>query len=186
MSDTRKSRPLKSGELARAAGVSQDTLSHYEKLGLLPAPLRSASGYRLYPPDMLFRVQMIRSAVRAGFSLSELAEVLKERRAGGAPCRKVAEMGAEHLDTLNRRIHDLTRLRDWLAATLQSWESRLQTLKRGERAAFLESLPNPNELNSIIAKGNHYEDASVGVPRTRLDDGPRSRKNGLSNAPNSR
>jgi len=186
MSDTGKTRLLKSGELARAACVSQDTLSHYEKLGLLPKPLRSPSGYRLYPPEMLLRVQMIRSAVRAGFSLPELAEVLKERRAGGAPCRKVAELGAEHLETLNRKIHDLTRLRDWLAATLQSWESRLQTLQRGERAAFLESLPNPEELNSIIAKGNHHEDASAGVPRTWLDNAPRSRKNGLSNAPNRR
>jgi MerR family mercuric resistance operon transcriptional regulator len=101
MKDTGKRRALKSGELARAAGVSADTLSHYEKLGLLPVPVRSEAGYRLYPPETLARVQMIRSAVRVGFTLAELAEVLKQRRAGGTPCRKVAELAAQHLEALN-------------------------------------------------------------------------------------
>lgn len=170
MTDTGKSRALKSGELARAAGVSADTLSHYEKLGLLPVPIRSQAGYRLYPPDTLARVQMIRSAVRVGFTLAELAEVLKQRRAGSAPCRKVAALATQHLEALNRKIRDLIQLRDWFAATLEVWESRLQTLKPGERAAFLESLPKPDRLNSLITKGNHNEDTSVGMSRPRLHD----------------
>jgi DNA-binding transcriptional MerR regulator len=186
MRDTAGSRILKSGELARAAGVSQDTLSHYEKLGLLPLPLRSESGYRLYPPDTLARVQMIRSAVRVGFTLSELAEVLKQRRAGSAPCRKVAALAAQHLEALNQKIQDLTQLRDWFAATLVTWESRLQTLNRGERAAFLESLPKPDELNSLITKGNHNEDTSDRMSRPRLHNPLRARQNGLSNAPKRR
>jgi DNA-binding transcriptional MerR regulator len=179
-------RPWKSGELAHAAGVSQDTLSHYEQLGLLPVPLRSRSGYRLYPPNTLVHVQMIRSAVRVGFSLAELAEVLRERRAGGAPCRKVAELGAQHLETLNQKIQEMTQLRDWFAAMLKLWESRLQTLKRGERAALLESLPKPDDLSSIITKGNHREDASDSMPRAWLPDPPLARQDGLSNAPKRR
>jgi DNA-binding transcriptional MerR regulator len=186
MAETRTTRPWKSGELARAAGVSQDTLSHYEKLGLLPAPLRSRSGYRLYPPDTLSRVQIIRSAVRVGFSLAELAEVLRERRAGGAPCRKVAEMGSQHLETLNQKIQDLTQLRDWLAETIQAWQSRLETLRHGERAALLESLPKPDDLNRIITKGIDHENTSASVPRTWRDDPLRAGKNGLSNAPKRR
>jgi DNA-binding transcriptional MerR regulator len=89
----------RSGALARAAGVSADTLRHYEKMGLLPPPERTPAGYRLYPPDTLARVQLIQSAVRVGFTLAELAEVLKQRRSGGAPCPKVAELAARH----NRR-----------------------------------------------------------------------------------
>src|SRR5260370_35953456 len=112
MKDTGKRRALKSGELARAAGVSADTLSHYEKLGLLPVPVRSEAGYRLYPPETLARVQMIRSAVRVGFTLAELAEVVKQRRAGGTPCRKVPELAAQHLEALNQTIRDLTQLDD--------------------------------------------------------------------------
>ena len=169
-----KSRLLKSGELARAAGVSPDTLRHYEKLGLVPIPARTQGGYRLYPPDTLPLVQMIQSALRVGFSLSELADVLKQRRTGRAPCRKVAELGARHLDALNKRILDLTRLRNWLSATVENWQSRLRTLGDGESARFLESLPKPDELNSTISGGNRLEDSSVRVRRARLTDNPRA------------
>ncbi len=41
---------MRSGELARAAGVSTDTLRHYERKGVLARPRRAANGYRLYPP----------------------------------------------------------------------------------------------------------------------------------------
>ena len=177
-----KDRALKSGEIARAAGISVDTLSHYEKLGLLPLPVRSQSGYRLYPPETLAHVQMIRSAVRVGFILAELADVLKQRRVGRTPCLKVAELASQHLDDLNQRILELTQLRDWLTATVKTWQARLQTLNHGERAAFLESLPQPNELNSLIMKRNHNEDPSVGVSRTRHRDNLRARTHEVPNA----
>jgi DNA-binding transcriptional MerR regulator len=163
-------RALRSGEVAKTTGVSSDTLRHYEKLGLLPAPVRSQGGYRLYPADTVALVQMIRSAVRVGFSLAQLADVLKERRVGGAPCRKVAQLAAEHIEALNQKIVDLTQLRDWLTATVEDWESRLTMLNAGERASLLESLPKPHELDSIIMKGNKHEADSIGVPRARLDD----------------
>ena len=44
---------VRAGELARAAGVSTDTLRHYERKGVLGAPRRSANGYREYPPEAL-------------------------------------------------------------------------------------------------------------------------------------
>jgi len=164
MESNGKQPALKSGELARAAGISADTLSHYEKLGLLPVPMRNEAGYRIYPSDALARVQMIRSAVRLGFSLAELADILKQRRAGQPPCRRVAELASKHLKALNQKILDLTRLRDWFAPILATWEIRLRTLKPGERAAFLESLPKPDKLDSLTTKGNHNENASVGLP----------------------
>jgi DNA-binding transcriptional MerR regulator len=176
-----KERALKSGELARAAGISADTLCHYEKLGLLPLPARSESGYRLYPPETLAQVQMIRSAVRVGFTLTELADVLKQRRAGRTPCRQVAELATQHLDDLNQRIVELTQLRDWLAGTLEAWQVRLQSLKAGERAAFLESLPQPKELNSQITKGTHHEASSIDMSRTRHRDNLRSRTHETAN-----
>jgi DNA-binding transcriptional MerR regulator len=175
-------RTLKSGELARAAGVSPDTLSHYEKLGLLPVPARSEAGYRLYPSDSLPRVQMIRSSVRLGFSLAELADILKQRRAGKPPCRKVAALASQHLKALDQKIRDLTRLRDWFAPIVRAWESRLQTLNPGERAAFLESLPKPNELDSIITKGNYNEDITVGLSLTRRYGNLRGRPDGVPHA----
>jgi DNA-binding transcriptional MerR regulator len=78
--------PLSSGELADLAGVSRDTLRHYERKGVLPRPLRSQNSYRQYPPEALQRVQLVRRALSVGFTLDELAKVLKVRDGGGAPC----------------------------------------------------------------------------------------------------
>jgi DNA-binding transcriptional MerR regulator len=174
---------LKSGEIARAAGISADTLSHYEKLGLLPVPERNAAGYRLYSPETLRFVRMIRSAVFLGFSLAELADVLSQRRAGHPPCRKVAQLASQHLKALNQKILDLTRLRDWFAPIVETWESRSQTLKSAERAAFLESLPNPNELNSLLTKGNQNENTTIGRSLTRHPNKLRGRQDGVPYAP---
>ena len=88
---------LHSGELAKATGVSADTIRHYEKIGVLPKALRSAAGYRVYPESAVERVHVVQRALRIGFTLSELAEVLKARDAGGAPCQRVFELALQKL-----------------------------------------------------------------------------------------
>jgi hypothetical protein len=128
---------------------------------------------------------MIRAAVRVGFSLAELAEILKERRAGGAPCKKVASFAAAHLQEFNDRIAELTRLRNWLALTLDSWNTRLKTLKPGEQARFLDGLPNPEELNSMFQKGSTHEQPASNrnpLPRRSQLAAPRSRLNANARA----
>jgi DNA-binding transcriptional MerR regulator len=80
---------MRSGELARECGVSTDTLRHYERIGVLPRPKRTASGYREYPADAGKRVRLVRRALGIGFTLDELAGILQTRDAGGAPCREV-------------------------------------------------------------------------------------------------
>ena len=88
---------LSSGELAELAGVSRDTLRHYERKGVLPRPFRGDNGYRKYPPEALQRVQLVRRALSVGFTLDELAKVLKVRDAGGAPCEEVRKLAAQKL-----------------------------------------------------------------------------------------
>ena len=68
-------RPLYSGELARLTGISADTLRFYERRGLLPSAPRAASGYRLFPPEALSRVKLIRGALSIGFSVAELTAI---------------------------------------------------------------------------------------------------------------
>src|SRR6185295_15337497 len=87
----------RSGELARLAGVSPDTLRHYERKRLLQRPRRSANGYREYPPSTLDRVHLVRRALAVGFTLDELARILSVRDQGGAPCRQVRALAGEKL-----------------------------------------------------------------------------------------
>ena len=137
---------LSSGELAELAGVSRDTLRHYERKGVLRRPLRGHNGYRQYPREALQRVQLIRRALSVGFTLDELARLLKVRDAGGAPCEEVRRVAAQKLLAVQDQLRELTRLRDDLQDTLRDWDARLARRAKGKRANLLESLsvdPNP-------------------------------------------
>jgi len=131
---------LRSGELARLAGVSTDTLRHYERKGALPAPRRLSNGYRRYPPDALDRVSLIRRALAVGFTLDELARFLKARDRGQAPCREVRALAAEKLAGVEARLAELLSLRDELKATLADWDGLLAGKEAGQRAGLLEAL----------------------------------------------
>ena len=67
------SKTLYSGDLAKMAAVSLDTIRHYEKIGVLPRASRTQSGYRVYPASALERVLVVQRALRIGFTLAELA-----------------------------------------------------------------------------------------------------------------
>src|ERR1043166_8680202 len=110
---------LSSGKLADLAGVSRDTLRHYERKGVLPRPLRGHNGYRRYPPEALQRVQLVRRALSVGFTIDELARVRKVRDAGGAPCEEVRRLAAEKLLNVQAQLRELTELRDELHKTLR-------------------------------------------------------------------
>ncbi|CAH1191367.1 hypothetical protein PAECIP111892_00618 [Paenibacillus auburnensis] len=71
-----------SGEMAKAAKVNIETLRYYEKHGLLPAPQRSESGYRLYNEETLQRLLFIQNAKRCGFTLKEIKKALVKSAAG--------------------------------------------------------------------------------------------------------
>lgn len=135
------SQPLLVGEVAAAAGVSADTIRHYERKGVLPPAARSASGYRRYPPDAVARVALVRRALRIGFSLDELARVLRDRDRGGAPCREVRALVGARLADLERHIAELARLRRELRALLARWDETLRRTPPGRQARLLEAPP---------------------------------------------
>ena len=133
-------RPLRSTVLARMAGVSPDTLRHYERKGLLPTAARSPNGYREYPAQALARVRLVRRAVALGFTLDELARIVKVRDEGGAPCREVRALAASKLALLEGRVTELQAACDRLRSVLDHWDTLLDRTPAGKRAALLEAL----------------------------------------------
>jgi DNA-binding transcriptional MerR regulator len=131
---------MRSGELARLCGVSTDTLRHYERVGVLPRAPRTESGYRQYPLSALDRVRLVRRAISVGFTLEELARVLRIRDKGGAPCRQVRDLALTKLEDVERRLEELTLVRDHLQMLLKDWDERLGRTAPGQRAGLLESL----------------------------------------------
>jgi DNA-binding transcriptional MerR regulator len=135
---------LLAGELARLAGVSTDTLRHYERKGVLPTPRRAPNGYRRYPPEALARVRLVRRALGVGFTLAELATILRARDRGRAPCREVRALAARKLAQVEARLAELLALREELRQTLGDWDARLTRVADGERAGLLEALSARN------------------------------------------
>ncbi len=129
----------RSGQLARLAGVSPDTLRHYERKGIL-RPSRALNGYRQYPEAALERVRMVRRALALGFSLDELARIFGERDRGGAPCREVRSLAVRKLEQARARLVELEALCQRLEALLAEWDARLEDSGDG-RAELLRSLP---------------------------------------------
>ncbi len=131
---------FRSGALAEAGGVSSDTIRHYEKIGVLPRATRTESGYRLFPASAVERVLVVQRALRIGFTLAELAEVLKARDAGGAPCQRVYELAKEKLKGISADIVAMKRTEQYLKQILSGWEHRMQRTALGQKSNLLHSL----------------------------------------------
>ena len=134
------SKTLYSGALAKAAGVSPDTIRHYERIGVLPRASRTQSGYRVYPASAVERVLAVQRALRIGFTLAELAEVLKARDAGDTPCGRVYQLAREKLKGIEADIEALKRTKRYLQKVLSDWEQRTQRAGPGQKSHLLYSL----------------------------------------------
>ena len=141
---------MRSGQLARQTGVSTDTLRHYERLGLLPLPQRTAGNYREYPPTSPQRVELIRRALTIGFSLPELKTILAVRDKGGAPCRHVRDLLCSKIHNLDEQIRNLVSLRAEMNRLSGEWDKRLQQTKPGQVARLLENVP-PRSNGRVVS-----------------------------------
>lgn len=102
------------GRLAKAADVNIDTVRFYERQGLLqPAP-RTAGGYRLYGAADAQRLQFIRRAKTLGFSLEDIAELLRLTE-DGHDRGKVKAIAQKRVADLESRIRELEKMRSVLA-----------------------------------------------------------------------
>ena len=105
---------MKIGELAKRADVPIDTVRYYEREGLIPPPIRRASGYRDYVDADVDRLRFMRRAKGLGFTLHEIRDLLR------LTAMSVDDMAALNAQTqaklrdVEERIHALTRIREAL------------------------------------------------------------------------
>ncbi|HET9253365.1 MAG TPA: heavy metal-responsive transcriptional regulator [Candidatus Eisenbacteria bacterium] len=109
------SQGLKTGELAKLAGVGVETLRFYERRGLLAKPGRTPSGYRQYPSGDVERVRFIRRARDLGFSLAEIRHFFDLASEPGGDCVDLCDAVDAKLEELERQIQELQSKRRALA-----------------------------------------------------------------------
>jgi DNA-binding transcriptional MerR regulator len=102
---------MKIGEIAKQAGVTVDTVRFYERVGVLPAPARTESGYRDYEPAVVERIQLTRELQAIGFTLADAVDALAAHDAGGATCESERWRLQAVLDRVDAKLAELNALR---------------------------------------------------------------------------
>lgn len=105
------------GVLAEAARVNVETIRFYQRKGLLPQPDRPQGGIRRYGPAELARIRFVKSAQRLGFSLDEIADLLKLD--DGTHCREAREQAEKKLADVRAKLADLQRIERVLAELVE-------------------------------------------------------------------
>ena len=114
---------MKIGALAKRSGLSAHTIRYYERVGLLPSPERTASGYRAYTPSDIDRLRFIARGRDLGFSLEEIRSLLQlsdgdERLS----CSDVDRVARAHLADVHARVADLRRMASELERVIDQCE----------------------------------------------------------------
>jgi DNA-binding transcriptional MerR regulator len=107
------------GKLAKATGCKPETIRFYEKVGLLPQPRRSDSGYRLYSESHQRMLAFIRRGRDLGFSLDDIGLMLELAENQHSSCREISRLSRERLSSIRDKLirlqalnTELTRLID--------------------------------------------------------------------------
>lgn len=149
------------GEVADRTGLTAPTIRYYESVGLIKPPARSESGYRRYPDTTIEELRFIKKAQGLGFSLDEIAEILKLSRTGRAPCSHVLNVSRRHLAAVDERIKQLRRFRRQLAGEIAKWDGRQK--------------PTCDGLCQIIASAPDTGHESIRIDVRPHDEGRRRR-----------
>src|SRR6266849_4421278 len=109
--------------LAQLGGVNLDTNHYYERQGLLPAPPRTAAGYRVFPREAARRLRFIKRAQELGFSLSEISELLAIRVKPGAKQADVRVRAETKIADIEQKIRTLQAMKKSLRLLTERCES---------------------------------------------------------------
>ena len=98
------------GRLAKAAGIGVETVRFYERKGLLKKPSARLGAFRAYSPKDTERVQFIKRAQTLGFTLRDIAELLRLETGSGLTCNQLLNVVTAKLADVRSRIEDLKQM----------------------------------------------------------------------------
>ena len=110
------------GVFARTAGVNVETIRFYQRKGLLPEPDKPYGSIRRYGETDVTRVRFVKSAQRLGFSLDEIAELL--RLEDGTHCEEASSLAEHKLKDVREKMADLARMEAVLSGLVCACHAR--------------------------------------------------------------
>jgi len=129
------------GALSAATGCKIETIRYYEKIALLPAPGRTAGGFRLYDEEHQRRLTFIRHGRDLGLSIDAIRELLGLASDRRRSCARIDRIVQEHLIDIEAKIAGLSQLRD----QLRTLASRCRGGLTVAECQVLDALAGPSE-----------------------------------------
>jgi DNA-binding transcriptional MerR regulator len=115
------------GKVAKATGLSIDTIRFYAKRGLLKDPPRTEGGFRLFSPADVRELKFIRRSQQLGFSLDEIRDLLVLRVDDKRSCVNVRDRLRQKLRDVRENVEQLKILEKELHRVLRNCDRELQT-----------------------------------------------------------
>jgi len=128
---------LKVNELARNAGVSPHIVRYYTRVGLIRPARRSANGYKQFEPADIKRLLFIRRARGLGFTLAEIAEIMRMSRRRQTPCPMVREIMQRRFLETTGELEQILALKQRIARALEQWRSIPDSVPTGDEICRL-------------------------------------------------
>jgi len=120
-------------QFARAAGVGVETVRYYQRRGLLPVPKTSGGSYREYDAATVKRLRLIRGLKSAGFTLSEIGELISLDR--GTKRLEIQAIASRKLEEIDEKMREMRKVSNGLKALL----SECQSAQHGAPCPIIEA-----------------------------------------------
>lgn len=134
------------GVFAKAAGVNVETIRFYQRKGLLPEPDKLYGSIRRYGAADVKRVRFVKSAQRLGFSLDEIAELLKLD--DGTHCDEASRLAEYKLQDVREKMAILSRMETVLSELVCACHAR----KGSVSCPLIASFQGENEISNCGAE----------------------------------
>ncbi|MBI2362917.1 MAG: MerR family transcriptional regulator [Elusimicrobia bacterium] len=118
---------LTAGTLAKAGGVNIQTVRYYERRRLLLPGRRTDSGYRLYAPEAVRVLRFIKNAQELGFTLVEVAGLLRLRVGRRSQCGAVRRSAEARLKVVHGKIAALRAMEGILRRLVRTCAAKATT-----------------------------------------------------------
>ncbi len=112
------------GNFAKQANVNVETIRYYERRRLLPEPMRTPAGYRIYPVDAVRRLHFVKRAQELGFSLKEIKDLLGLRVSPGSTSADIRNRAEAKIADIDEKIRTLQAMKKSLTQITNSCSGR--------------------------------------------------------------
>jgi MerR family redox-sensitive transcriptional activator SoxR len=118
------------GEITCQSGVPASTIRYYEQIDLLP-PAERVNGRRRYDTSILQKLNLIRLAQQAGFTIAEIQNLLHDFPTEATPSERWQVMANQKLLDLEERLQNIQAMKMLLEQMLDCQCNSLEECGQG-------------------------------------------------------